>query len=106
MILGGPDMYINKGSTINLTCIIKNSPEPPAAIYWTHNNEVINILIHNSYRGVRCSHRWRERAQSSIKTWNCESVACYANIIILATIYMQNSMGFVHYYYFKKREHI
>ncbi|CAB3369599.1 Hypothetical predicted protein [Cloeon dipterum] len=41
-ILGGPDMYINKGSTINLTCIIKNSPEPPAAIYWTHNNEEIN----------------------------------------------------------------
>ncbi|KAG8238477.1 hypothetical protein J437_LFUL004940 [Ladona fulva] len=39
-IVGGPDMYINKGSTINLTCIVKHSPEPPPAIYWTHNREV------------------------------------------------------------------
>ncbi|XP_071447059.1 zwei Ig domain protein zig-8-like [Hetaerina americana] len=41
-IVGGPDMYINKGSTINLTCIVKHSPEPPPAIYWTHNREEIN----------------------------------------------------------------
>ncbi|XP_046399130.1 hemicentin-2-like [Ischnura elegans] len=41
-IVGGPDMYINKGSTINLTCIIKNSPEPPHNIDWTHNLEEIN----------------------------------------------------------------
>lgn len=33
-------MYINKGSTMNLTCIIKHSPEPPPVIYWTHNFEV------------------------------------------------------------------
>lgn len=39
-LLGGPDMYINKGSTMNLTCIVKHSPEPPPAIYWTHDSEV------------------------------------------------------------------
>lgn len=39
-LLGGPEMYINKGSTVNLTCIIKHSPEPPPAIYWTHNSQV------------------------------------------------------------------
>ncbi|KAF4528639.1 hypothetical protein B566_EDAN017067 [Ephemera danica] len=39
-IVGGPDMYINKGSTINLTCVVKHSPEPPPAIYWTHNSLV------------------------------------------------------------------
>ncbi|KAL0278416.1 UNVERIFIED_CONTAM: hypothetical protein PYX00_000244 [Menopon gallinae] len=41
-IVGGPDMYINKGSTMNLTCIVKHSPEPPPAIFWTHNSEEIN----------------------------------------------------------------
>lgn len=39
-LLGGPEMYINKGSTMNLTCIIKHSPEPPPAVHWTHNSEV------------------------------------------------------------------
>lgn len=39
-IVGGPEIFINTGSTINLTCIVKNSPESPFAMYWTHNNEV------------------------------------------------------------------
>jgi neurotrimin len=47
-LLGGPEMYINKGSTMNLTCIVKHSPEPPPSIYWTHNLEEIN---YDSARG-------------------------------------------------------
>ena len=43
-LLGGPEMYINKGSTMNLTCIIKHSPEPPPAIYWTHDGVVRTYL--------------------------------------------------------------
>ncbi|KAG0729415.1 hypothetical protein GWK47_003493 [Chionoecetes opilio] len=39
-ILGGPDMHINTGSTINLTCLVEYSPEPPDFIYWNHNNKV------------------------------------------------------------------
>ncbi|EEB15500.1 conserved hypothetical protein [Pediculus humanus corporis] len=41
-IFGGPDIYINKGSTMNLTCVVKHSPEPPPAIFWTHNSKEIN----------------------------------------------------------------
>lgn len=40
LILGDPDMYINRGSTMNLTCVVLHSPEPPPAIIWTHNEEV------------------------------------------------------------------
>ncbi|XP_022181835.1 zwei Ig domain protein zig-8-like [Myzus persicae] len=47
-IIGGPDMFINKGSTMNLTCIIKHSPEPPPLIYWTHDSKEIN---YDSARG-------------------------------------------------------
>uniref|UniRef100_A0A336M7Q2 CSON005956 protein n=2 Tax=Culicoides sonorensis TaxID=179676 RepID=A0A336M7Q2_CULSO len=52
-ILGGPDdLYVDKGSSINLTCLIRFSPEPPNYIFWYHQNEVLseearnNIKIH------------------------------------------------------------
>ncbi|XP_066255266.1 zwei Ig domain protein zig-8-like isoform X1 [Euwallacea similis] len=47
-ILGGPDLHVDKGSTINLTCSIKFSPEPPAYIFWYHEEEVIS---YDSSRG-------------------------------------------------------
>nr|XP_029708995.1 zwei Ig domain protein zig-8-like [Aedes albopictus] len=42
VVVGGPDIYINTGSTVNLTCVVRNSPEPPSTIIWTHNNQEIN----------------------------------------------------------------
>lgn len=50
-IIGAPDMYIESGSTINLTCIIENSPEPPAYIFWNHNNAVSNFKRENQDEG-------------------------------------------------------
>ncbi|XP_014259878.1 uncharacterized protein LOC106672737 isoform X1 [Cimex lectularius] len=38
-IVGGPDIYVNYGSTINLTCTIRHSPEPPAYIFWYYSKE-------------------------------------------------------------------
>ncbi|CAO1426323.1 unnamed protein product [Diamesa hyperborea] len=42
-ILGGPDIHVNKGSTINLTCTINHSHEPPSFIFWFHQDETINF---------------------------------------------------------------
>ncbi|CAG7826924.1 unnamed protein product [Allacma fusca] len=42
-IMGGTDMHINRGSTINLTCIVEHSPEPPSNILWTHNNQNVKL---------------------------------------------------------------
>jgi hypothetical protein len=39
-IIGAPDLYIDRGSTINLTCVVTYSPEPPAYIFWNHNDAV------------------------------------------------------------------
>lgn len=45
-ILGVPEgdvvgeIFINMGSTINITCIVQNLPEK-SSMYWTHNNEEI-----------------------------------------------------------------
>ncbi|GLG92405.1 Uncharacterized protein GBIM_00114 [Gryllus bimaculatus] len=42
-VLGGPDLFIDRGSTINLTCLVRFAPEPPPAMLWSHNREVINF---------------------------------------------------------------
>lgn len=47
-ILGGPDIHVDKGSTINLTCSIRFSPEPPGYIFWYHHDDVIS---YDSSRG-------------------------------------------------------
>ena len=39
-ILGSPEIYLDVGSTINLTCIIKHTPMPPADVQWKHNEKV------------------------------------------------------------------
>ncbi|XP_026463170.1 uncharacterized protein LOC113365840 isoform X2 [Ctenocephalides felis] len=41
-IIGEPDLYIDRGSTINLTCVVLFSPEPPAYIFWNHNDAIIS----------------------------------------------------------------
>lgn len=44
-IIGGPDLHVDKGSTINLTCSVRYSLEPPAYIFWFHQDEVsIGVL--------------------------------------------------------------
>lgn len=47
-ILGGPDLYVGAGSTINLTCTIHFSWEPPAFVFWYYNGAVMN---YDSLRG-------------------------------------------------------
>lgn len=40
-ILGGQqDLFVDKGSTINLTCTIQFGPEPPGYIFWYHDHKV------------------------------------------------------------------
>ncbi|CAG9760075.1 unnamed protein product [Ceutorhynchus assimilis] len=47
-IVGGPELFIDRGSTINLTCVVRHSPEPPAYIFWNHND---GIISYSSSRG-------------------------------------------------------
>ena len=39
-MLGGPDMHVDQGSTINLTCVSKFNPEPPSDVTWYLNDKV------------------------------------------------------------------
>ncbi|XP_069163039.1 LOW QUALITY PROTEIN: kin of IRRE-like protein 1 [Procambarus clarkii] len=42
VIIGGPDVYINTGSRLALTCSVKYSPEPPAFIFWYHDDKLVS----------------------------------------------------------------
>ena len=39
-IVGGPEIYLDEGSMMNITCLVKDSPEPPNYIFWYHNDKV------------------------------------------------------------------
>ena len=47
-IVGSPKIFLDEGSTMNLTCLVKESPEPPQFIFWYHNKEPIS---YSSIRG-------------------------------------------------------
>lgn len=47
-ILGPHPLYIKTGSSINLTCVITQSPVPPVFVFWFHNERMIN---YDSSRG-------------------------------------------------------
>ena len=39
-IQGSPDIHVDQGSVINLTCIISYSPEPPVYVFWYKGESV------------------------------------------------------------------
>ncbi|XP_071513825.1 lachesin-like [Panulirus ornatus] len=42
VIEGGPDVHIDTGSRLALTCSVRYSPEPPAFIFWYHNDKLVS----------------------------------------------------------------
>jgi len=41
-ILGGEDIFLEEGFTMNLTCVVRDSPQPPQFIFWYHNQQPIS----------------------------------------------------------------
>jgi len=41
-ITGGREVHVEQGSTLNLTCVVKNSKEKPHYLLWYHRNETID----------------------------------------------------------------
>lgn len=50
VIWGGPEISVERGNMINITCSINYSNEPPAYIFWYHQDEVFfefRINVHS-----------------------------------------------------------
>ena len=46
-MIGGPDMFVDVGSMVNLSCVVSFTEKPPDKVLWLHNGEEI------SFRGPR-----------------------------------------------------
>ncbi|KAF2349983.1 Immunoglobulin-like domain [Trinorchestia longiramus] len=47
-ITGARELYIEEGSSLVLSCIVRAAPSPPSLVYWYHGNTLID---YNSPRG-------------------------------------------------------
>ncbi|RZC05020.1 ig, and/or I-set domain containing protein, partial [Asbolus verrucosus] len=41
-IQGAPDLYMRAGSSLRLVCTLRHSTEPPAFVFWYHEQRMIN----------------------------------------------------------------
>lgn len=39
---GGPERYVQIGSSVHLKCIIKDYTEPPTYVFWYHAEHMVN----------------------------------------------------------------
>ena len=44
-IMGGSEVHVEAGSTLNLTCVVRNSRERPHYLLWYHSNEVTRTIL-------------------------------------------------------------
>ena len=54
-ILGGPNIFLEEGNNLNLTCVVRDSPEPPQYIFWYRNSQVWQYENYDIYL-VRGNH--------------------------------------------------
>lgn len=74
-ILGGPDLYVEEGSTINLTCSIRFGFEPVGHIFWYHESKVrftIVCKIGNSQKHEELKHRIEFQTRKENWKWSWE----------------------------------
>ena len=46
-IIGGPDLFVDVGSMVNISCVVVNTDKPPDTVKWLHGEAEI------SFRGPR-----------------------------------------------------
>ena len=68
----GGETFINQGSTINITCIVRNLPEK-SSMYWTHNNEVRGFVIFYELTETKSQEKQKNNAKKS----HIKAKVCY-----------------------------
>lgn len=95
-IIGGPDLYIDRGSTINLTCVVLYSPEPPAYIFWNHN-DAVSILV------LKANCIWEGEVQ--FKLQSNISRQCYRDVATLEENFVTISANYWNHLILKDQYH-
>ena len=76
VILGPKERYIEKGSTINLTCIIHAGPLNlnPSFVFWNYNGKIITYDRERGGTVVISDRQSGERVQIKINKLTCDFV--------------------------------
>ena len=70
-ILGGPNIFLEEGNNLNLTCVVRDSPEPPQYIFWYRNSQVgWQYTVSRSLYGFG----FRSQACQFMSTKRCERI--------------------------------
>ena len=85
-IIGEPDMYVDIGSMLNLSCVVSYTERPPVKVSWLHNG--IEISFRGPRSGVSVSHHVSSNVTASHKHEGClPSVPSTANIYMVLLIH-------------------
>ncbi|XP_022659850.1 uncharacterized protein LOC111249795 isoform X2 [Varroa destructor] len=68
-IVEAPELYVNSGSTIALTCVIHDCPQPLTHIFWYHQDKVVNYERHVNITMERPGSRLGDDLQSMFNSW-------------------------------------
>jgi len=67
---GGPDIYVDEGSMVNLSCVVAHTSRPPTRVVWTHDGDEISfrgprdgVSVSESYEGRRVGAQERPFSQ-------------------------------------------
>ncbi|XP_069942497.1 zwei Ig domain protein zig-8-like [Cherax quadricarinatus] len=71
-LVGGGDVYLDRGSTLNLTCMVHFSPTPPEFILWYHRDKLVNYGQPGRAITVETEHRG-DTTRSSLLVLNASS---------------------------------
>lgn len=63
-------MYFKSGSTITLTCLISESPEPPSYVFWYHESRMINF--DTSRGGITVVTKTHQTTESTLVITNAQ----------------------------------
>ncbi|XP_076032404.1 zwei Ig domain protein zig-8-like isoform X2 [Oratosquilla oratoria] len=56
-MVGGREVYLDRGSTLNLSCVVHFSPQPPEYILWYHGEMLVNYENRGRQIKVETKHR-------------------------------------------------
>lgn len=79
-LLGGGAVYLDRGSTLNLTCMVHFSPTPPDFILWYHRDKLVNYGQPGRSISVKTDH-FEDTTRSSLlvenaTTWDSGVYSC------------------------------
>ena len=99
-IIGEPDMYVDIGSMLNLSCVVSFTERPPIKVSWLHNG--IEISFRGPRNGVSVSWKWLNFPQlfssfSPHPLWFLEEALEWKHLLLCSSPFSSSSSTLQNY---------